>query len=169
MRSLLILPLLLGISSPAIANNSQDAVEKQYKVYWGKWSNTSLLQSNPQKARDYCNKAIEVDPNNSDISNPYFFKSIITIMFTDEFETNKSKIIFESTYKDLTKVIENTDSVGQKSQASSYRLFTDLAFKKRYKKYLGKTLCSDLERGLNHKMGKDLTKVLIDFNKNIKK
>ena len=74
-------------------------------------------------------------------------------MFTDEFETNKSKIIFESTYKDLTKVIENTDSVGQKSQASSYRLFTDLAFKKRYKKYLGKTLCSDLERGLNHKMG----------------
>ena len=49
------------------------------------------------------------------------------------------------------------------------RLFTDLAFKKRYKKYIGKTLCSDLERGLNHKMGKDLTKVLIDFNKNIKK
>ena len=94
MRSLLILPLLLGISSPAIANNSQDAVEKQYKIYWGKWSNTSLLQSNPQKARDYCNKAIEVDPNNSDISNPYFFKSIITIMFTDEFETNKSKIIY---------------------------------------------------------------------------
>ena len=115
MRSLLIIPLLLGISSPAIANNSQDAVEKQYQIYWEKCSNTSSWQSNPQKARDYCNKAIEVDPNNSNISDPYLFKSIITIMFTDEFKTNKSKIIFESTYKDLTKVIENTDSLVRNS------------------------------------------------------
>ena len=36
-------------------------------------------------------------------------------MFTDELKKAQSKTIFESTYKDLTKVIDNSDSVGQKS------------------------------------------------------
>ena len=34
-------------------------------------------------------------------------------MFTDELKTNKNKTIFENTYKDLTKVIDNSDSIGQ--------------------------------------------------------
>ena len=81
-RSLMVLILQL-VCLPAIANNSQESVEKQYQKYWKKCSNTSLMQSNPEKVRDYCNKAIEVDPNNPNISNPYLFKSIVTIMFTD--------------------------------------------------------------------------------------
>ena len=129
----------------------------------------SIWQRNPQKVRDSCNKAIEVNPNNPDIYNPYLFKSIITVMFTDELQKGQSKTIFESTYKDLTKVINNTDSVGQKSQASSYRLYTELLYKNKYRKYLGNNLCSDLERGLNHKMGYDLTKILMVRFKNIKK
>ena len=167
-RNLLVLILQL-ICLPAIANNSQDSVEKQYQKYWEKCSNTSLMQSNPEKVRDYCNKAIEVDPSNPNISNPYLFKSLVTIMFTDELKKGRSKTIFESTYKDLTKVIDNSDSVGQKSQASSYRLFTELIFNKKYKKYLGSNLCSDLERGLNHKMGRDLTQILMATYKNLKK
>ena len=148
-KSLMALILQL-VCLPAIANNSQETVEKQYQKYWGICSNTSLMQSYPQKARKACNKAIEVDPNDPDISNPYLFKSIITIMFTDELNKAQSKTIFESTYKDLTKVINNSDSVGQKSQASSYRLFTELIFNKKYKNYLGNNLCSDLELSLIH-------------------
>ena len=161
--------ILQLVCLPAIANNSQESVEKQYQKYWEKCSNTSLWQRNPQKVRDSCNKAIEVNPNNPDIYNPYLFKSIITVMFTDELQKGQSKTIFESTYKDLTKVINNTDSVGQKSQASSYRLYTELLYKNKYRKYLGNNLCSDLERGLNHKMGYDLTKILMVRFKNIKK
>ena len=161
--------ILQLVCLPAIANNSQETVEKQYQKYWEKCSNTSLWQRNPQKVRDSCNKAIEVNPNNPDIYNPYLFKSIITVMFTDELQKGQSKTIFESTYKDLTKVINNTDSVGQKSQASSYRLYTELLYKNKYRKYLGNNLCSDLERGLNHKMGYDLTKILMVRFKNIKK
>ena len=167
-KNLMILMFQL-ICLPVIANNSQDEVEKLYQNYWKKCSNTSLMQSNPKKAREYCNNAIEVDPNNSDISSPYLLKSIITIMLTDELNTNKNKTIFENTYRDLTKVIEKTSSIGQKSQASSYRLFTDLLHKNRYKKYLGNNLCTDLERGLNHKAGRDLTQILIVSHKNIKK
>ena len=167
-KSLVALILQL-VCLPAIANNSQETVEKQYQKYWEKCSNTSLWQRNPQKVRDSCNKAIEVNPNNPDIYNPYLFKSIITVMFTDELQKGQSKTIFESTYKDLTKVINNTDSVGQKSQASSYRLYTELLYKNKYRKYLGNNLCSDLERGLNHKMGYDLTKILMVRFKNIKK
>ena len=167
-KSLMALILQL-VCLPAIANNSQETVEKQYQKYWEKCSNTSLWQRNPQKVRDSCNKAIEVNPNNPDIYNPYLFKSIITVMFTDELQKGQSKTIFESTYKDLTKVINNTDSVGQKSQASSYRLYTELLYKNKYRKYLGNNLCSDLERGLNHKMGYDLTKILMVRFKNIKK
>ena len=40
---------------------------------------------------------------------------------------------------------------------------------KKYKKYLGSNLCSDLERGLNHKMGRDLTQILMATYKNLKK
>ena len=167
-KSLVALILQL-VCLPAIANNSQETVEKQYQKYWEKCSNTSLWQSNPLIVRDSCNKAIEVDPNNPDIYTPFLFKSIVTIMFTDEFKNSRSQTIFESTYKDLTKVIDNSDSVGQKSQASSYRLFTELIFKKKYKKYLGSNLCSDLERGLNHKMGRDLTQILMATYKNLKK
>ena len=167
-KSLMALILQL-VCLPAIANNSQETVEKQYQKYMAICSDTSFWQSNPQFARNICNKAIEVDPNNPDISNPYLFKSIITIMFTDELKKGQSKTIFESTYKDLTKVIDNSDSVGQKSQASSYRLFTELIFKKKYKKYLGSNLCSDLERGLNHKMGRDLTQILMATYKNLQK
>ena len=161
--------ILQLVCLPAIANDSLETVEKQYQNYWAKCSNTSLMQSKPQKVRDYCNKAIEVDPNNPDISNPYLFKSIVTIMFTDELKKGQNKTIFKSTYEDLTKVIDNTDSVGQKSQASSYRLFTELLYKNKYKKYYGNNLCSDLERGLNHKMGRDLTQILMSKFKNIKK
>ena len=128
-KSLVALILQL-VCLPAIANNSQETVKKQYQKYMAVCSDTSFWQSNPQFARNICKKAIEVDPNNPDISNPYLFKSIITIMFTDELKKAQSKTIFESTYKDLTKVIDNSDSVGQKSQASSYRLFTELIFKK---------------------------------------
>ena len=167
-KSLIALILHL-VCLPAIANNSQETIEKQYQKYWEKCSNTSLWQSNPQIVRDSCNKAIEVDPNNPDIYTPYLFKSIVTIMFTDELKNSRSQTIFESTYKDLTKVIDNSDSIGQKSQASSYRLFTELIFKKKYKKYLGSNLCSDLERGLNHKMGRDLTQILMATYKNLKK
>ena len=167
-KSLMALILQL-VCLPAIANNSQETVEKEYQKYWEKCSNTSLWQRNPQIVRDSCNKAIEVYPNNPDIYTPYLFKSIVTIMFTDELKNSRSKTIFESTYKDLTKVIDNSDSVGQKSQASSYRLFTELIFKKKYKKYLGSNLCSDLERGLNHKMGRDLTQILMATYKNLKK
>ena len=167
-KSLMALILQL-VCLPAIANNSQETVEKQYQKYWEKCSNTSLWQNNPQIVRDSCNKAIEVDPNNPDIYTPYLFKSIVTIMFTDELKNSRSQAIFESTYKDLTKVIDNSDSVGQKSQASSYRLFTELIFKKKYKKYLGSNLCSDLERGLNHKMGRDLTQILMATYKNLRK
>jgi len=167
-KSLMALILQL-VCLPAIANNSQETVEKQYQKYWEKCSNTSLWQRNPQIVRDSCNKAIEVDPNNPDIYTPYLFKSIVTIMFTDELKNSRSQTIFESTYKDLTKVIDNSESVGQKSQASSYRLFTELIFNKKYKKYLGNNLCSDLERGLNHKMGRDLTQILMATYKNLKK
>ena len=167
-KSLMALILQL-VCLPTIANNSQETIEKQYQKYWEKCSNTSLWQRNPQKVRDSCNEAIEIDPNNPDIYNPYLFKSIITIMFTDELKKGQSKTIFESTYKDLTKVIDNSDSVGQKSQASSYRLFTELIFKKKYKNYLGSNLCSDLERGLNHKMGRDLTQILMATYKNPRK
>ena len=167
-KSLVALILQL-VCLPAIANNSQETIQKQYQKYMAVCSDTSFWQSNPQFARNICKKAIEVDPNNPDISNPYLFKSIITIMFTDELKKAQSKTIFESTYKDLTKVIDNSDSVGQKSQASSYRLFTELIFKKKYKKYLGSNLCSDLERGLNHKMGRDLTQILMATYKNLKK
>ena len=167
-KSLIALILHL-VCLPAIANNSQETIEKQYQKYWEKCSNTSLWQRNPQIVRDSCNKAIEVDPNNPDIYTPYLFKSIVTIMFTNELKNSRSQTIFESTYKDLTKVIDNSDSIGQKSQASSYRLFTELIFKKKYKKYLGSNLCSDLERGLNHKMGRDLTQILMATYKNLKK
>ena len=34
---------------PAIANNSQETVEKEYPIYWGICSNTSLMQSYPKK------------------------------------------------------------------------------------------------------------------------
>ena len=81
-KSLMALILQL-VCLPAIANNSQETVEKQYQKYWEKCSNTSLWKSNPQIVRDSCNKAIEVDPNNPDIYTPYLFKSIVTIMFTD--------------------------------------------------------------------------------------
>ena len=97
--------ILQLVCLPAIANNSQETVEKQYQKYMAICSDTSFWQSNPQFARNNCNKAIEVDPNNPDISNPYLFKSIITIMFTDELKKAQSKTIFESTYKDLTKAL----------------------------------------------------------------
>ena len=64
-KSLMALILQL-VCLPAIANNSQETVEKQYQIYWGICSNTSLMQGYPQKARNACNKAIEADPNNPD-------------------------------------------------------------------------------------------------------
>ena len=114
------------------------------------------MQSNPKKAREYCNKAIEVDPNNSDISSPYLLKSIITIMLTDELNTNKNKTIFENTYRDLTKVIEKTSSMVKNPKLHPIDYLLIYCTKNRYKKYLGNNLCTDLERGLNHKAAGDL-------------
>ena len=168
----LILLILQLVCLPAIANNSVEKIKEQYVNYMQKCLSGSLIQNNPKKARAYCTKAIEVGdiPEIKNITTPYLFKSLITLMYTDELnKKGKNKTIFESTYKDLTKVIDNTDSVGQKSQASMFRFKTELLHHKYHKnKFLGNNLCSDIRSGLSHKMGRQYTQILMSFEINKK-
>ena len=173
-KSLIVLILQL-LCLPAIANDSVEKIKKQYVNYLNKCSN--LMENNPKKARSYCIKAIEVGdiPEiEKNITNPYFLKSYITLMLTDELKKDgQNKTIFKSTYEDLTKVIDsNYNNSDQKSQASYLRLITEFKYYKYHKnKLLGNNLCSDMRRGLSNKSSRPVTQLVmkIELHKKILK